>query len=138
MKYTVCLLVLFSCKEINTTDKSEIFQLWTGGNLPKNVEVINGSYWQSPHFTKEYEVYIQIKSTNDWWKEFKKINNLDQYKTSLDKDLEDKFYRTPHKEIIEQPNWFKPEKTCEVFVNGDSQYFWNPKAKMLFIHEIQL
>ncbi len=139
--YLKCVLILFlfvSCSEIRTENKDKIFELWTGSTLPKNVTVINGSYWQSAHWSKEYEVYIQIKATNEWWNELKNINELSNFKSSFNEDIERKFFRNKYKAIIEQPQWFKPKKSSEIFIRGGSEYFWNPKNKMLFIHEIQL
>ena len=47
-------------------------------------------------------------------------------------------YKNKNEELIKQPNWFKPEKNSEIYIKGSSEYFWNPKTKILFIHEIQL
>jgi hypothetical protein len=32
----------------------------------KDINMINGKYWQSAHWSKEYELYAEIKSTEDW------------------------------------------------------------------------
>lgn len=144
MKYLKYIFLLFftalltSCVEINSENTKEIFELWTGTELPKDINMINGKYWQSAHWSKEYELYAEIKPTQDWWKKMKKINQLDEFKSQFNIDIEEQFLKNNNKDIIEQPNWFKPEKNSEVYIKGSSEYFWNPKTKTLFIHEIQL
>ena len=55
-------VILTSCMEINSENPKEIFELWTGNELPKEIKLVNGKYWQSAHWTKEYEEYAEIKS----------------------------------------------------------------------------
>lgn len=131
-------VILTSCMEINSENPKEIFELWTGNELPKEIKLVNGKYWQSAHWTKEYEVYAEIKSTETWWNDFKNNNELNNFKSSLNDDIEEKFFKNKNEEIIKQPNWFKPEKNSGIYIKGSSEYFWNPKTKILFIHEIQL
>ena len=131
-------VILTSCMEINSENPKEIFELWTGNELPKEIKLVNGKYWQSAHWTKEYEVYAEIKSTETWWNDFKNNNELNNFKSSLNNDIEEKFFKNKNEEIIKQPNWFKPEKNSEIYIKGSSEYFCNPKTKILFIHEIQL
>ena len=131
-------VILTSCMEINSENPKEIFELWTGNELPKEIKLVNGKYWQSAHWTKEYEVYAEIKSTETWWNDFKNNNELNNFKSSLNNDIEEKFFKNKNEEIIKQLNWFKPEKNSEIYIKGSSEYFWNPKTKILFIHEIQL
>ena len=131
-------VILTSCMEINSENPKEIFELWTGNELPKEIKLVNGKYWQSAHWTKEYEVYAEIKSTETWWNDFKNNNELNNFKSSLNNDIEEKFFKNKNEKLIKQPNWFKPEKNSEIYIKGSSEYFWNPKTKILFIHEIQL
>ena len=131
-------VILTSCMEINSENPKEIFELWTGNELPKEIKLVNGKYWQSAHWTKEYEVYAEIKSTETWWNDFKNNNELNNFKSSLNNDIEEKFFKNKNEEIIKQLNWFKPEKNSEIYIKGSSEYFCNPKTKILFIHEIQL
>ena len=131
-------VILTSCMEINSENPKEIFELWTGNELPKEIKLVNGKYWQSAHWTKEYEVYAEIKSTEPWWNDFKNNNELNNFKSSLNNDIEEKFFKNKNEELIKKPNWFKPEKNSEIYIKGSSEYFWNPKTKILFIHEIQL
>ena len=131
-------VILTSCMEINSENPKEIFELWTGNELPKEIKLVNGKYWQSAHWTKEYEVYAEIKSTETWWNDFKNNNQLEDFKSSLNNDIEEKFFENKNEEIIKQPHWFKPDKSSEIYIKGSSEFFWNPKTNTIFIHKIQL
>lgn len=135
--YCIILLFLCNCSEKNTENKDEIFELWTSQKAPENISVIKGKYWESAHWSKEYEIFIQIRSDKKWWNEFKNINNLEQYKTNFNEEIENNFYTNPQKRIIEQPNWFIPNKKSEIYIKGSSEYFWDPKSETIFIHELQ-
>jgi hypothetical protein len=119
---------LTSCMEKNTTDAIEAYNLW-GGEVPKEVEVINGNYWQSAHFTKEYIMSLELKASPLWRKELIKQNNLVETKerTSI-----------PSK----APTWFKPTESFKAFTqSGFSQgsvYFEDTVSGRMFIYEIQL
>ena len=39
-------VILTSCLEINSENPKEIFELWTGNELPKEIKLVNGKYWQ--------------------------------------------------------------------------------------------
>ena len=144
MKYFKYIFLLFftalltSCMEINSENPKEIFELWTGHQQPKEITLVNGKYWQSAHWTKEYEIYAEIKSTETWWNDFKINNQLSDFKSSFNNEIQEKFYKNKNEEIIKQPNWFNPEKSSEIFIKGSSEFFWNSKTKTLFVHEIQL
>ena len=92
-------VLLTSCMEINSENPKEIFELWTGNELPKEIKLVNGKYWQSAHWTKEYEVYAEIKSTETWWNDFKNNNELNNFKSSLNNDIEEKFFKNKKKKL---------------------------------------
>ena len=136
--FLVFSITFSSCSEVNSENPKEIFELWTGSELPKDIELVNGKYWESAHWSKEYEVYAEIKSTETWWNDFKNNNQLEDFKSSLNNDIEEKFFKNKNEEIIKQPHWFKPDKSSEIYIKGSSEFFWNPKTNTIFIHEIQL
>src|SRR5688500_8435827 len=70
------LLLLFSCSEKISSDAEECYRLWSGIKPPKEINVVNGSYWQSAHFTKEYILFLEIKANDYWIKQFIKENKL--------------------------------------------------------------
>lgn len=51
------ILTLSSCSEINTTNSTETYQYWSGTNAPSDLELLNGQFWQSSRWTREYIVY---------------------------------------------------------------------------------
>lgn len=136
--YFLILTFLFNCSEKTSENEHEIYNLWLSQKEPKNITVLNGKYWESAHWSKEYEIYIQLKSDEKWWNEFKKINNLNQYQSSFTDEIEERFYKIPLKKIITQPEWFKPKKTSEIYITHSGEYFWDEAAGIIFIHEIQL
>ena len=64
------MFTLSSCSEIKTTNPKKIYEYWAGTNLPPDLELINGQYWQSAHWTREYIMYLEFKPSENWWKEF--------------------------------------------------------------------
>jgi len=70
---TVVIISFFSsCKEKTSTNPNEIYQLWTGVNPSKEIKVINGQYWESVHWTKEYVLFMELQTDNFFWDKFKK------------------------------------------------------------------
>jgi hypothetical protein len=111
--------------EKNTTHPIEVYNLW-GGEVPKEVEVINGKYWQSAHFTKEYIMYLELKASPLWRTELIKQNNLVETKEriSIPSDA---------------PNWFKPTGSFKAFIQPEfsqgSVYLEDTASGRMFIYE---
>lgn len=132
MKRLILLLIMItfsSCIERNTTDPIKAYTYWSGEKPPKEVEIINAKYWQSPHFTFEYIMYIELKTTKEWRKEFIKQNSL--ILNNKDEELSDK------------PNWFKPSNKFELYLLNDSlksnsKYYIDTINNRLLIYEEQL
>jgi len=89
------LISLIGCSEIRTDEAAAAYRSWAGQSPPESVRVINGRYWQSSHFTKEYILYLELKAPKDWIREFIILNKLTEYhgRTSLQSDA---------------PGWFRP------------------------------
>lgn len=131
MKYIFLLLTIpfSSCMERNTTDPIEAYTYWSGEKPSKEVNVINAKYWQSPHFTLEYNMYMEIKTTKEWRKEFIKQNSLI---LSIKED-----------ESFDKPTWFKPSDKHHLYLLHDSlrsnsKYYIDTIINHLFIYENQL
>ena len=118
-----------SCSEIKTNDVNKVYQYWAGTKPTSDVELIQGRYWQSAHWTKEYIMYLELKSTKIWWDEFVKQNNL--------VEDENKWIKTE-----ETPAWFNPSEDSKMYrLNTDfneSRCFYDEKTGLCFIYEIQL
>ncbi len=123
------LLLLFSCSEKISSDAEECYRLWSGIKPPKEINVLNGSYWQSAHFTKEYILFLEIKTNDEWIKQFIKENKL---VLANDKWLQ------PNN----MPAWFKPTNSSKQWRLPDqhagSRYFEDTITGRFFLYEMQL
>src|SRR5690606_32229513 len=118
-----------SCSGIRTTDPVEAYEHWAGAKPPQDVKVFRAQYWQSAHWTKEYILYLKIKPTESWWREFVEQNSLveDHEHWSLPADA---------------PEWFKPPESFTMYkfddAVQDSRFFCDPQSGECYIYEIQL
>ena len=100
------------------------YRYWAGSEVPADTKVINGQYWASGHFTKEYIMYLEVET--EWVKYFAKDNNLQPAigKVEIAKDA---------------PKWFKPPQSFQVWLgNQGSMYFIDTLTSHMFIFERQL
>lgn len=130
LAFGVCIVIsMVSCMEKNTNDPIETYKYWAGELPPKEVDVIHGRYWQSSHWSKEYIMYMDVKTPQAWRSQFIKQNNLvettDQYGLPSD-----------------APDWFKPTKSFRAFVPAGpgqgSVYYEDTLTGRMLIYEIQL
>lgn len=126
----VFMFLFTACFEINSNDPVEIYKNWAGAKPSEDLELLNGQYWQSPHFPKEYIMYLKYKPTQEWLEKFLEQNQLimDYCKWIKPQDA---------------PNWFNPSENSTRYrgrANFDqgSRYFWNPQTAICYIYEIQL
>ena len=118
------------CFEKNTTDAVEAYTFWAGQKPSNNVIPVHGKYWQSSHWSKEYEVYLEIKAPKTWREEFVKQNHLNSLNDTA--------------QIIDEnkPDWFKPTSRCKIYepsqFNQGSIYYEDTVAGVIFLHEVQL
>lgn len=122
-------IFFISCSEVRTSNPIESYRFWAGEDPTDDIEVLNGQYWQSAHWTKEYILYLKIKPTYTWWNEFVKQNHLQVDKEKWTKPAD-------------SPNWFLPGNKFEVYKPSDdfndSRYFWNNSTGDCYFYEIQL
>lgn len=124
-----CLAILFiGCFSINTSNPEKAYKYWAGVESPEDIEIINGEYYQSPHFSLEYEFFLKFKPTKKWWDEFVDYNDLE-----IDNQNEDWSAYT------KSPKWFKPFNNYSVYSKNDnfdrSRYFIEPKSGICYIYE---
>lgn len=127
--FGLIIFTLTSCSELKTSDAEKTFKYWAGTPLTSDVELLNGQYWQSGHWTKEYIMYLKLKPSKLWWNEFLKQNSLTTDTT--------KWIRPD-----DAPKWFKPtENSIQFGQTGFSQgsrYFNDTITGVCYIYEIQL
>ncbi len=134
MKKIYCLftlpIILTSCIEINSTHPNESFTHWAGFTPSDSLEVLEGAYWQSAHWTKEYIVYLKLKPSKKWWNDFIQSNALSRTREK---------WQAPD----DAPTWFTPNKQSIMYNSGEefsfgSRYFRDSLTGECYIYEIQL
>lgn len=118
-----------SCSEIRTDNPTDSYEYWTGTKPTDDIKVLNGQYWQSGHWTREYILYLKIRPTDKWWNEFVKQNQL---------QIDNKDWS----KSSDSPDWFQLTDKIEVYKHADdfndSRYFRDSVTGECFIYEIQL
>lgn len=120
--------ILTSCFPVHTTDAEEAFEYWAGYNVPNDFEIIEGEYYKSPHFTYEFEVFLKMKPTEEWW-----MKLIEQYKLTEDYQQ----WTPPDK----KPKWFKPADKMTMYSRHDivdqSRFFYDKSTGQVYIYEVQ-
>jgi hypothetical protein len=120
--------ILTSCIPVHTTDADEAFENWAGYKAPSDFEIIEGEYFKSPHFTYEFEVFLKIKPTEEWW-----IKLIEQYKLTEDYQQ----WTAPER----KPNWFMPSNKMTMYSRHDivdqSRFFYDRVTGQVYIYEVQ-
>ena len=98
----ICGFIVSSCLPVQTTDAEDAFEYWAGFPPPKEFKILEGEYYKSPHFTHEFEVYLKMIPTDEWWS-----NLVDQYKLSEDYGT----WTKPEK----APEWFNPSSKLTMY-----------------------
>ena len=125
------LLTLFvSCFPIETNNAEKAYEYWSGSKPPTEIELMKGEYYQSPHFSLEYELFLKFKSDEKWFNEFAEYNALE-----IDSVGNDWSRRT------ELPEWFKLDENYLIYTRNQtdenelSRYFTNPATGICYIYE---
>jgi hypothetical protein len=129
MSLLPAMLLLSSCMQTNTSDAKETFRYWAGTDAPADLELLNGQYWQSQHFSKEYIMYLKFKPTQDWWNKYVNFNSISEDQGS---------WNFPN----DAPTWFYPSKNSVRYGRGDeldqdSRYFRDSLTGICYIYEVQ-
>lgn len=117
---------LISCLSSSSNNPEKVYKYWLKEEPPKELKLINGQYYQSPHFTLEYEVFLEMNVTKKWWDGFIRTNHL-----KID-SVSDDF-------MTELPKWFKVNSKFTKFSKNDkfdrSAYYINFSNGKCFIYE---
>ncbi len=121
--------LLASCVGKDTTNPNEAYKYWAGGAPPSEIQVLNGKYWESAHWSMEYIVYLRLKVTDKWWSEFVESNQLIKNSSTWIRSSD-------------APDWFLPPANFIRYKRDDdfqnSRYFHDPQSGECYIYEIQL
>jgi hypothetical protein len=100
----------------------ETYRYWAGQDPDEDMEVLNGEYWSSAHWSKEYTLYLELRFPRA--EDFvmgRNFKRLDAWR-----DLRD------------GPDWFDPPKHYEVWEGSlGSLYYLHPKKGHIYIFERQ-
>ncbi len=122
--------LLVGCFSTETKNPEKAYKYWARSGPPKEIELIKGEYYQSPHFTLEYELFLKFKSDKKWFDEFVEYNKLEIDTIGND-----------WKSWTELPEWFKPDQNYLIYAKNQtdeferSRYLRNPKTGISYIYE---
>ena len=127
----IVISLLTSCSEKTSSNPNEVYQLWSGIKPTDEIKVINGKYWESAHWSREYILFLELETDGNFLNKFKKQNNLIIDTTKIDYS------------ISEKPDWFNPSKKSIKYKINDnldqgSRYYQDSTSNKIFIYEIQL
>lgn len=123
------MLGVTGCHEIRENHPEKVYRLWAGTKPPDKIEVLQGQYWESAHWSKEYIMYLHLKVTADWWHEFAAHNQF--------------ILTTEGYSYTDAPEWFRINADYQIYIKKSvfdqgSRVFLNPDTGDCFIAEIQL
>ncbi|WP_280672663.1 MULTISPECIES: hypothetical protein [unclassified Dysgonomonas] len=127
--FLIIVLFLSGCSQVHTDNPQKVFRYWTHIPLPNSrVEVLKGRYWQSGHFTSEYEAYLLIVAPEEWRNELIELNGLfvDTATWYCPKDV---------------PDWFSPPGTFIQYQsphNSQFRFWMQQNADTIYIYDLQL
>lgn len=114
MKRAVLLAALFlaGCHESGKwQDDSKNYQRIFGEPKPKDLTVVHSQFWRSPHWSYEFEYFVQVKRNDDFRRRLFEHNKLQR---PNDGNRLTDFFQ-------EKPAWFipKPLEQYEIWIYSD-------------------
>lgn len=125
----ICLFIISGCSQINTDNPDKAFRYWTQIPLENDqVTVYKGKYWQSSHYSLEYEAYFIMTTTKEWKEELIKLNEmqLDSTEWLCPKDV---------------PQWFSPPGNYIQYSSKRNYYLrmWEQvEGDTIYIYDFQV
>lgn len=105
------------------TGALETYRYWAGGDPEEGMQVLNGEYWASAHWTKEYTLFMELRF--DAAEDFVVTNKLQRAKEWMEVPAG-------------APDWFTPRKDFQVWKGEQSSlYYLDPKRGHLYMYEVQ-
>jgi len=135
---TGCTL-LSACHESGTwQDDARNWKRIFREDKPADIQVVHSWFWRSPHFTYEYEYFIQVRKNEDFKKRLFGHNNLRQL--TEPEALADAFSFSQHR-----PDWFvpKPKTSYDTWVyaeepRGEFRTFLDLETGDIYLTDSQL
>ncbi|MGB3592461.1 MAG: hypothetical protein WBA16_12315 [Nonlabens sp.] len=121
------IIIIQGCFSRSSQNANDTFTYWLKMDPPKEVRVINGEFYQSPHFTLEYELFLEFMVKKTWWESLVATNQL----------IHTAFQFLP--ESIDAPAWFTPDGTFELYKSAvtydRSFYYVNKQSGLCYVYE---
>jgi hypothetical protein len=142
MRFICSILMAFllvGCHESGTwTDDARNWKRIFREPKPDDIKVVHSWFWRSPHFTYEFEYYVQIRKHDDLERRLLTMNPMKQL--TLDSQLQEASDWSQHK-----PTWFVPKPIAhyEVWVysnapNSRFRLLIDRETRDLFLADTQL
>jgi hypothetical protein len=100
----------------------ETYRYWAGKDPDDDMKVLNGEYWSSAHWTKEYTLYLELR-----------------FPRAKDFVMGRNFTRAQQWHALQDaPEWFDPSANYELWEGSlGSRYYLHPTKGHLYIFERQ-
>lgn len=121
---------MVSCLSIETNNAEKAYKHWSKSEVPDQIELIKGQYYQSPHFSLEYELFLKFKAEDEWFNSFLEHNQLEKDTIKNEWSL-----------WTDLPEWFQIDEGFEIYAKNQSdvfersRYMRNPKTGICYIYE---
>lgn len=134
--FIIICTTLSSCGYFNSGTWEDDTESWNkvfGEDVPKEVEIVHSRFWKSAHWSYEFEVFFELKTTHSFFKNYFINNNGVKKVKKL--EFQDHYFQ-------EKPNWFLP-KTIENYViwtneNENLKIFVDKKTYHVFYTYFQV
>ena len=128
---------LISSCGIETYDAEKAYGHWENGAIDEEVEIVNGQFWKSGHWTYEYSVFLELRPSKKWKEKFFELYKADENLVGQ-YDSEKKYHQIQAAHWFEKPDWFNPNSEFQIYRGYGGNFYWNEKENTLLIFEIQL
>jgi hypothetical protein len=133
------ILLLTGCHESGTwKDDARNWKRIFGVAKPDDITVTHSWFWRSPHFTYEYEYYLQVQKQPDLQKRLFAMNPMTEVVS--EKELREVTAWSQHR-----PDWFAPKPIAQYQVwiysnapGGDFRLLIDRETGDLFLSDCQL
>ncbi|XLS29027.1 hypothetical protein ACJD0Z_17740 [Flavobacteriaceae bacterium M23B6Z8] len=123
-------LTLLGCWPVETHDPEEAYEYWAKSEPPEEIELLEGTYYQTPHFTLEYECFLKFRADKKWFEEFVNHNKLQPDTIGHN-----------WSRYTKVPDWFNPDDSYLIYALDPeekfkrSRYFYHRNMGICYIYQ---
>lgn len=101
----------------------ETYRYWAGREPEPDIKVLNGEYWSSAHWTKEYTMYLELR-----------LPRAKDFVIKIGSQRAEGWREPPQG----APDWFKPPSNYQVWEGeSGSLYYVHPNKGHIYMYEVQ-